>query len=311
MNKVLVAGLESAVGSNLAVCLARSRSLTGVSLAESVHLDGCDIESPVEPSLDAVRQLFDRVQPQHVIFCGAGARTGWDESGGNPTESDVHLASNWIKAAGEAGAHLTLISSGAVFTGPWMFHSENSQSFCTSPSAQCLRAIETAAAELCPGSLIVRTHAFGWQPGGKSGWVESLLRHYEQGQTPGLDCYRYASPILASDLADIISRAWTAGLSGIYHIAGAERANPFQFVRRLAHHFQLPAPSAPVSDFLIDRPTGFGCGETSLQTRKVRRALHVSLPMLEDGVLRLFQQHMDGYRSRLAGTSTTPASRVA
>jgi dTDP-4-dehydrorhamnose reductase len=311
VNKVLVAGLESAVGSNLAVCLARSRPLTAVSLADPVSVNGCDIESPIEPSLDAVRELIDRVQPDRVIYCGAGARTGWDESGANPTESDVRLALNWINATRQANAQLTLISSGAVFTGPWMFHSENSQSFCPSPAAQCLRSIEAAATEHCPGALIVRTHAFGWQPGEKPGWVESLLRRYEQGETPGLDCYRYASPILASDLADIISRAWMAGLSGIYHIAGAERASPFQFVRRLAHHFQLPEPSAPVSDFLIDRPTGFGCGETSLQTRKVRRALHVSLPMLEDGVLRLFQQHMDGYRNRLTGTSTTPTSRVA
>ena len=62
---------------------------------------------------------------------------------------------------------------------------------------------------------------------------------------------------------------------------------------------------------MMREPAGCGCGETSLQTRKIRRALHVSLPMLEDGVLRLFQQHADGYRSRLTGHSVVPESRVA
>ena len=310
MNKVLVAGVESVVGGNLAVCLARTQSVTGVSLSEPVSFCGCDIEPPAGSSVDAVRQVIERVKPHRVIFCGAGSRTGW-EADGHPEEADVRQAANWMAATRQTETHLTLVSSGALFTGPWMFHSENSQSFCPSHSAQYLRAIETTVAETCPDALIVRTHAFGWQPGGKTGWIESLLGQLEQGQAQGLDCFRHASPILASDLADIISRAWGAGLSGVYHIAGAERANPVQFVRRLAHHFQLPIPAAPAGEFLIDRPTGFGCGETSLQTRKIRRALHVSLPMLEDGVLQLFQQHADGYRSRLTGHSVVPTSKVA
>ncbi len=310
MNKVLVAGIESVVGGNLAVCLARTQSVIGVSLSDSVSFSGCEIESLMGSSLDAVRQIIERSRPQRVIYCGAGSHSGWEGSG-HPDESDGQQAATWIKATRETETHLTLVSSGAIFTGPWMFHSENSQSYCPSSAALRLKTIETEATAVSPDSLIIRTHAFGWQPGGKTGWIESLLGQLEQGQAEGLDCFRHGSPILAADLADIIARAWGAGLSGVYHIAGAERANPVQFARRLAHHFQLPVPVGATGEFLVDRPTGFGCGETSLQTRKIRRALHVALPMLEDGVLRLFQQHADGYRSRLTGHSMVPASRVA
>ncbi|MBS0203068.1 MAG: sugar nucleotide-binding protein [Planctomycetes bacterium] len=310
MNKVLVAGLETVVGGNMAVCLARTHSVKGVALAEPVSFSGCDVEPPPGTHVEAIRLLIERTKPQRVIFCGASSRSGW-EGAQAPTEADVQLARNWIEATRQSHTHLTLIASGAIFTGPWMFHSENSQSFCPSAGAQRLREIEAAAAELSPDSLIVRTHVFGWQPGGNDGWIESLLAQMEQGNARGLDCFRYASPILATDLADIVPRAWAAGLSGVYHIGGAERANPVQFARRLSHHFQLPVPSSPAGEFLVDRPTGFACGETSLQTRKIRRALHVALPMLEEGVLRLFQQHVDGYRSRLTGHSLVPDSRVA
>lgn len=308
MNKVLVAGIETVVGGNLAVCLARSQAVAGVSLSEPVTFGGCEILPLSDSSPESVRETMNRVKPQRVIFCGESTITGWEGSA-QPHEAAIQQAKNWITAARDANAHLTLISSGAVFTGPWMFHSESSQSYCPSAAAEHLRQIE-AAAEASSDSLIVRTHAFGWLPGGRRGWIESLIEQLERGQTNGMDYFRHGSPILATDLADIVSRAWSAGLSGVYHIAGAERANPVQFARRLAHHFQLPTP-IPAAEFLIDRPSGFGCGETSLQTRKIRRALHVALPMLEDGVQRLFQQHSDGFRSRLTGRSMTPTSRVA
>lgn len=308
MNKVLIAGVESVVGGNLAISLARSQSVFGIALSQSVKFSGCEIE--FAGSNLNIPQLLDRVKPQRVIYCGRGSQTGW-EGMSEPGEADVQLATSWIDATRQAEAHLTLVSSAAIFTGPWMFHAENSQSHCSTSAAAQLRAIENYAAENCPGSLIIRSHAFGWQPGGAIGWIETLLERLQHGQTAGLDCFRHGSPILASELADILSRAWTAGLSGVYHIAGAERANPVQFARRLAHYFQLPIPSGQTGECLIDRPAGFGCGETSLQTRKIRRALHISLPMLEDGVQRLFQQHADGYRTRLTGHSAVPGTKVA
>jgi dTDP-4-dehydrorhamnose reductase len=309
VSKVLLAGVETVVGGNLAICLAKTQLVTSVCLSEPVTITGCDVECLTAQTPQAVSELIGRVRPQRIIYCGAGSQLAWGET--EPRDADVRQATTWINAAQHAQTQLTLISSSAVFTGPWMFHSESSQSFCPSAPAQALLEIEKTAAETCPDSLIIRTHAVGWQPGGKTGWIESLLGQLEQGKSSHLDCCRHASPILASDLADIICRAWTAGLSGLYHIAGAERANPVQLARRLAHHFQLPIPDATMTESLVDRPCGFGCGETSLQTRKIRRALHVSLPMLEESVLRLFQQHVDGYRTRLTGHSVIPGSRVA
>ena len=310
MDKVLIAGIETVVGGNLAVGLAQRALVTGVSLSEPVHITGINIEARVASNSEAVLQLIERVQPSRVVLCGNASRAGWSGSA-LPSEGDLAQAAAWSEAARQAGIQLTLISSDAIFTGPWMFHSENSQSLCPSAPAQALRDIEARVQADCPDALIVRTHAFGWQPGEKQGWIESLLTRLERSFETELDCTRYASPNLASDLTEIIAGAWATGLSGIYHVAGAERVNPVQFASRLAQQFHLPIPLSLASESLIGRPSGFGCGETSLQTRKVRRALGMSMPMLNEGIQRLFQQHADGYRQQLSARASLPISKVA
>ena len=310
MDKVLIAGIDTVVGGNLAAGLAQQAPVTGVTLGEPTQIAGINLESRVASTPEAIQQIIQKVRPARVVLCGSAARSGWDGSV-PPSEADLEQASWWSDAARQSGAQLTLISSDAIFTGPWMFHAENSHSLCPSSPAQTARDIEARVLANCPDALIVRTHAFGWQPGEKSGWIESLLTKLERGFDTDLDCTRYASPILASDLTEIISAAWTVGLSGIYHVAGAERVNPVQFASRLAQQFHLPIPLTMAMESLISRPSGFGCGETSLQTRKIRRALGVSMPMLDEGLQRLFQQHAEGDRGRLSGRASLPTSRVA
>ena len=310
MDKVLVAGIETVVGGNLAAGLAQQSPITGVALGEPVQIAGIALEPRVACSPEAIQKLVQKLRPQRVVLCGNAARSGWN-GGVPPNEVDLEQASWWSAAARQSGAQLTLISSDAIFTGPWMFHAENSSSLCPSAPARTARDTEARVLENCPDALIVRTHAFGWQPGENPGWIESLLTKLERGFDTDLDCTRYASPILASDLTEIISAAWTVGLSGVYHVAGAERVNPVQFASRLAQQFHLPIPLTMAMESLIGRPSGFGCGETSLQTRKIRRALGVSMPMLDEGLQRLFQHHVEGYRGRLSGRTSIPTSRVA
>jgi len=40
---------------------------------------------------------------------------------------------------------------------------------------------------------------------------------------------RHSTPILATDFAEILERAYQQKLRGTYHLAGAERINPFRF----------------------------------------------------------------------------------
>ena len=129
----------------------------------------------------------------------------------------------------------------------------------------------------------------------------------EANQPCSLDCVRHASPILVNDLIDIVTKSWNAGLDGVYHIGGAERVNPAAFAQRLACEFALRIPKPHAAESLTNRSSGFGGSETSLQTRKLRRALGISVPLLSEGLRRLRQLSLNGFRDRLGGTTQTIA----
>ena len=308
MDKILVAGVDTVVGANLAEALSGHHTVTGVSFQSNVQLPTCSVESETPSKPATILELLRRVRPTRMILCGAGAHSSWDESQ-SPQTADVTRAKFWTDAAHAAGCHLTLISSDAVFTGPWMFHAENSHSLCSSQESALLQEIEQLAASTSADSLIVRTHAFGWQAGSALGWLEELLTDLERGSIGSADFARHGTPILATDLAEVLRKSWATGLVGIHHVAGAERVSPREFAMRLAAHFRLTTPATPIAGSLVDRTIGFGCGETSLQTRKIRRALGISLPLLDESLDRLYQQHLSGYRANLSGKALT--SKVA
>jgi len=308
VDKILVAGVNTVVGANLAEALSGQHSVVGVSFDSQVDLPSCEVESDSPRKPAAVLEMLQRVQPGRIVLCGTGAESSWDESQ-RPQAADVARAKIWIDAAHEAGCRMTLISSDAIFTGPWMFHAENSHSICPSTESALLQQIEQHAAATSADTLIVRTHAIGWQVGSNHGWLETMLQELERGMIGSVDFARHGTPMLATDLADILTKSWESGLVGTHHIGGAERVSPRKFALRLAAHFRLPTPASPIAGSLADRTTGFGCGETSLQTRKIRRALGIPLPLLDESLDRLYQQHLNGYRARLGGQ--VAASRVA
>lgn len=313
METILVAGVEGVVGANFAASLSGRQPLVGVAFQDHVQIQGCDLEYCRGSAQDAIDRIVQRVAPQRIVYCGPGAQSCWDPSP-ELGENELSRAAAWQAAAAACGAHWTLVSSDGVFTGPWMFHAENSHSWCASAEAAILRRIEEQTTAQRPEALIVRTHAFGWTPSSEAvplGWLERLLEGLEVGACPSLDGVRHASPILATDLADVVQRAWQSGLAGVYHIAGAERVNPVQFARRIAHEFGLTFLHSGATESLTDRAVGFGRGETSLQTRKLRRALGIGLPMLSEGILRLYQQHLDGFRSRIRSHESLSRIRVA
>ena len=309
MERVFIVGIDSVVGANTAVHAAERHAVAGVWFDHAVEIEGCQCE-PAEHGRGIADQVRE-FQPDCVIYCGPESCSSWQaNSGPRIIKAGSDLAASWAAVAQAVGARFVMISSDAVFTAPWMFHEEESQTLCESAAARTILKSERQVLAAHPEALIIRTNAFGWSPTGE-GLIETLFQQIEGHRIVDQDHIRHATPILASDLADIVERAVSEELTGIYHVAGAERVNPMTFAQRLADQFDLPWLALRRETTLSERPAGFGSAESSLQTKKIRKALCVAMPMIAEGLDRLSRQQVDGHRDALHPLAHAELSRAA
>lgn len=299
MKTMLVVGVETVAGANLAIEFASSHRVVGLSSVPGVSLAGCSVHSIKTHDPVSVKNWLQQERPTHIVFSGQAAQSCWDECPSPAIENKA--AATWAKAAAEQGISFTLLSSDGVFTGPWLSHFEDDdEHYCATPEAQAIRQTEEAVVAACPDALIVRTHVFGWSPlTSAPSYAERLLSQLENNEELSIDSLRHASPILASDLAKLLREAFDGEVTGLLHIAGGERTNPYQFAELLAEAAGLPRPVFDWIEELTDVATDFGTGETTLNCSQARDLLEQPMPLLVDGVNQLIAQRRNGHCSKL------------
>ena len=306
MDTILIVGVDSCVGANLAATWADRYRIIGLAKnSKSMRILGCSIEDNSRSDTAAIQHAISQHRPAWIVYTGSAAQSIWDGprlmvSNG----AEANSIRNWADAAALNSCKFAFVSSDAIFTAPWMFHDENSECYCPSNLAKSIRSQEQIVRQSNPASLIVRTNAFGWSPDASGPhWLERITAALESGQDVSLDSVNYATPIHACELANLVSLAFSAELSGTFHIAGSERINQERFIHSLAKRFELPLPRTNNTTCLSERPTGFGRGETSLSTRRISEALEVFLPMISESIEILFEQSRNGYLNGLNGKS--------
>ncbi len=297
--KLLVTGVDGLVGANLALSLAGRFEVVGLWHDQPVGLPDCTTFgwNPAGPADGP--ELIRRERPDWIIHCGPLSCASWDTPDSCPdAEEEAHTCALVAETAEQTGSRLTVISTDAVFAGPRLFHDEQAPQASRRPFARAVGRAERALEGT--GALIVRTHAYGWSPAGvPAGFAERVWETLLEGRSVRFAPERHATPILASHLAEFLSMAYRRGLRGRYHVAGAERTSAYRFAVELAAAFGLggadalgeaPPHAWGVSDHLH---------ETSLSTRRARRALGRPMPVLREGLDQFAAQAAHGYRARL------------
>ena len=275
----------------------------GISSTAPVSIEGC--ETVVTRSHDAAgaRQLAAAHPPDQIVLCGAAGDSAWHHVNEKiASRSAIESARAWTKAASELGIPVTLISSDAIFTGPWMFHAETSISYSRSTQADALRTLESFVREQCPkASSSARMPTAGARlrekPGGSRGLSLPLNRTGPASLTARPTERRFSPRIWPTSSrragnkasrASITSQARNGSILTASCVPGAG--------------VQPVVASVKILDPVESAVAAFGQGETSLRTEAIRRAVSRPMPMLVEGLKRLFEQKTDGFDRRFRGS---------
>lgn len=293
MERLLVTGVDTLLGSNLALALSDRCEVLGLHDCFAVESPAVRTAAWNADSFDSLSAHFDEFHPQWLIHCGPLCGSSWDrEPDSQRARREPQVVARLASLASSWGATLIVVSSDAVFSGPRMFHDECSPATNSSHRAALVREMERAAAGA--DALVARTHAYGWacEPS-MSGFAEQAFERISLGRGVFADGHSHATPILATDLAEILWQAHETRLRGLYHIAGAERTSSHRFVAELAASFGLDLPQpldGPASSLDFDPHA-----ETSLSSKRARRMLNVSTPLLREGLNRFVEQRQNGW----------------
>ena len=232
----LLIGATGQVGAQLAARLAAAGAgvaATGRRTPAAMPLNLADARQ--------VADVLDQVRPETVWL--AGAYTHVDGCEAHPEVShQVNVAgplavAAWVRAH---GGRLVFFSTDYVFDGSAGPYGEEASPHPLSVYGRDKRSVELALLADVPGqTLVVRTTSvYGFATCGQ-GFIERLAESLRAGRPVRLPRDQWGSPTSAANLAEATYRLWSAGATGIWHVAGPDYLTRDAWGRAVAAHFGL------------------------------------------------------------------------
>lgn len=235
--------------------------------------DGKDVLSKIES-----------LNPDLVIH--SAALTNVDYCEGHPEEADKINANgtlNLAKACQITGSKLIYVSTDFVFDGKKGMYREDDE---TNPLSYYAKSklkgeeyIQNSDIEYAVARVSV---LYGWHT--NFNFVTWVINELTGGNEINIVTDEYNSPTFADNAAEAILNIYSKGKEGVYHIAGDERINRFDFAGNIARVFELDETliNPILSEDLIrkaPRPM-----DSSLSVEKARNDLDIKLLNTTEGL---------------------------
>lgn len=277
------------------LCILHQRDYTtGLAGIQPVVLDILNFQ--------ALTDLFE-AQAYDVVIHAAGMASvdAVERNFGEAWRSNVVGTRHIIDLVTKKKGRLVYISSNAVFNGKAAPYQEGDLTNPVNRYGQIKVECESLVKKTCPDALIVRPILmYGWHmPQGRPNPVTWLLDRLAKKQPTHLVTDVYENPLWSQQCAEAIWRMLRLGKSGMFHLAGKDIVNRYEFAKQVARAFDLDASLLhPVdSSFfpnMAPRPHN-----TSFVTARMRNELEVEPLSLADGLQRM----------RATATGANPACR--
>lgn len=230
--------------------------------------------------LAAVRERFDREQPELIIHCAALSRSTVCEED-PPLAHKINVETTKLLSDLAANGSFIFLSSDLVFDGRKGWYDEASA---VSPLTVYARTKVEAEQIVLQNSrhTVVRTSLNGGtSPAGNRAFNEELRRAWQAGKPARLFVDEFRCPIPAIETARAIWELAEKRASGLFHVAGRERLSRWQIGELLAARWPNLHPKlerASIRDYSGPPRSA----DTSLNCAKAANLLGRALPGLTE-----------------------------
>lgn len=276
MNKILITGANSYIGSNLKEFLRQNFRIYSLVRKE---IKGERVYQADIRDAGKLRQLVKKIEPDVVIH--TAWLTGLKRNEENPDlahEINVGGTKNLVEAIKQMtpSAKLLFISSEGVFKGDKGDYKEMDKCNPQTVYGKTKLLAERYIRKELKDFIVCRTaNAFG---GGGGSFFNFLLDALKNNQK--VDIYKdvFYNPTYIGYLMDCLRKLIEMDFKGVIHIVGQEKLSRYQFARKVA--------KALNKDLSLIKPAnqpkdGLWLKDCSLNTQKVRKLLNNFCPSLE------------------------------
>lgn len=240
--------------------------------------------------LDRIELAVREARPDWIIH--AAGNTNLDSCETDPAAAarlHIDASRELARSASRHGCRLIYISTDSVYdgerSGP---HEETAEIKPVNEYARTKYEGEQACLSELETTLVARVNFFGLHPTRRHGLAAWLLDSLRAGRSVGGFTDVWFNPLWNLQLAGLLAAAIKHDLpGGVYNFGSGDALSKFDFARRFAIRLGLdPALVRPVTlaDAALPTPRP---RNTVMSTTKLSAALGLSLPSVDDGLLRL------------------------
>lgn len=306
MSKILITGASGLLGINMALtALHFGYSVTGVTLEEGIHGTPFEMAQMDLTKTGIIQKLLDDVQPDTIINCVA--QTNVDRCEQVPDEAELVNTNLPGQLAGEAsrqGIKLVQISTDAVFDGKQGDYTEDAPVSPQNVYATTKLAGERLVLNTDSHALVCRVNFYGWSISGRRSLAEWFYNKLSSGEHIQGFTDAIFSPLLATDLAEILLKLVEHGCSGIFHVVNPNSISKYEFGVALAKQFNFDVSLITPTSIFDAKLLATRSPKLNLNPAKMIAELGTDLPDLGDGLSRFHKQYLDGYPEQLKGYSS-------
>ena len=237
MSRVLVTGASGLLGCKLVDLLSNEYEITPTHNTHAIYPNSVRMNIV---DRNEVLRVLNRASPAVVVHTAGETNVDKCETHKDLAWSvNAEGTRNIAEACAEIGARPIYISTDYVFDGQKGLYNEEDEPNPANYYGLTKLKGEEFVKELCEEYVVARTSViYGWHPKklNFATWVIDSLRN--QRRTTVSQDY-YSSPTLADDLADIIRLMMSRKIAGVYHAAGDDRVNRYEFAMKIAQTLGL------------------------------------------------------------------------